>query len=66
MKKEKKIKTWKDQIGEYENLKSRLKNGDRSWLGHQMKFIGERLKGNQLKRKRNSAKTKKMGRVATE
>ena len=59
MKKGKKIKTRKDQIGGYENSKSRLKNQDKSWLGHEMKFIGGRLKGNQLKRKRDSAKLKK-------
>ena len=52
MKKERKRKTRKDQIGEYKNLKSRLKNWNRSWLEHQMKFIGRRIKGNQLKKKR--------------
>ena len=31
-----------------------------------MKFVGGRLKGNQLKGKGDSAKTEKMGRPATE
>ena len=52
MKKERKIKTKEDQIGGYKNSKNRLKNWDESWLGHQIKLIGGRLKGNQLKRKR--------------
>ena len=52
MKKERKIKTREDQIGGYKNSKNRLKNWDESWLGHQMKLIGGRLKGNQLKKKR--------------
>ena len=66
MKKGKKIKTRKDQIGGYEHSKSKLKNRDKSWLGHQMKFIGGRLKGSQLERKRRFCKTEKMGRPTTE
>ena len=56
MKKGKKIKNRKDQIGGYENSKSRLKNRDKSWLGHQMKSIGGRLKGNRLKNERRYCK----------
>ena len=56
MKKEKKIKTRKDEKEGYENLKSRLKSRDRSWLGHQLKFIGGRLKRNQLNWKRRFCK----------
>ena len=56
MKKGKKIKNRKDQIGGYENSKSRLKNRDKSWLGHQMKSIGGRLKGNRLKHERRYCK----------
>ena len=56
MKKGKKIKTRKDQIRGYENSKSRLKNRDKSWLGHQMKSIGGRLKGNRLKNERRYCK----------
>ena len=40
MTKQMRIKVKKDQIEWYKNLKSRLKNWDRSWLGFQMKFIG--------------------------
>ena len=55
------MKTMKDQIGGYKNLKSTSKNWDRSWVGHQMKFMWASLKGNQLKRKRGFCKNWKNG-----
>ena len=51
----------KDQIGGYKKLKSRLKHWERSWLKHQMKFIGEKLKENQLRKKRRFCQIWKMG-----
>ena len=48
LEKEMNRKTREYQKGEYKNLKNSLKDWDRFWLGHQMKFIGRKqlkLKG---------------------
>ena len=37
-------------------LEKQIKELSTSWLGHQMKFIGERSKGNQITRKRRFCK----------